>query len=592
MVRLNGKQHPELYLASLLTVEAAAQGHICLPLDSLLSSTGRYLSDLAPGTADRETLRMALLDTTVVGRPGDYTPLILDEASRLYIHRYWQYEQHVADRLRALATFNNGLLATISRELCHDLVNKLFPEAFGDNTDSTHPAIAAFIALTYNLCLISGSPGTGKTTAVARILALLLELSTQCELRIALTAPTAKAAARLQESVVKAKRTLPCSDSLKQQIPEQAMTLHRLLGSRGDGSIYTYGEDRPLPFDVVVVDEASMIDLPLMAHLLDAIGEKGKLILLGDPNQLSSVAAGAVFCDICSVGALNHYSRPFGEICHNYTGLAPDTAGKQSTGIQDCLVSFSRNYRFPEESPLGHFRSSVLTGNSTEALSILNAVSDVLEWVEIEDFGMVAPMLEKRLGPLLRTYLDQIENYFRHDHTRPFPLDRFRVLCAHRHGLLGTIRVNELMERMCRRFINVHPDSMAYPGKLVMVTRNDYTQQLFNGDMGVFLPDKTGGDLYSVHFRDAQGLRKFSPFAIPEHEIAFTTTVHKSQGSEYEKVFLLLPETDSPILCRELIYTGITRARQSLTVVGSRDVLAAAIERKIMRHSGLTDKLR
>ncbi|MBN1546760.1 MAG: exodeoxyribonuclease V subunit alpha [Syntrophaceae bacterium] len=594
MVRLNGVENPELYLAAHMLCEAVSCGHICLKLDS----ADEHIFDTIYGEQptilpDAATWGTALRHCKVVGQPGDFKPLILDEANHLYTYRYWQYEHNIALRLQELARERSIIALSVNSNIYHGLCQRFFSDAFSVSEEALGPAIAAFIALTRNFCFISGSPGTGKTTAVARILAFLLESTEAQGLRIALSAPTAKAAVRLQEAISKVKRTLPCSVLVKEMIPEQAMTIHRLLGSRSVKARYVHHKDNPLPFDIVVVDEASMIDLPLMSHLLDAIPQNTKLILLGDPYQLSSVEAGAVLGDIRNAGASNGYSQSFVEKLREYTGIETASCDMGCFGaIQDCMVALTRNYRFREDSPLGHFRRAVIDGNIEDAFSVLNSSADNLDWFAIPDYHTLKGFLENQLGQHLRSYVNSIQHDTDNMKDSISLYEEFRVLCAVRGGLCGTVHLNRLLEKHIKDILGIHPDNPVFPGKAVMVTQNDYSQQLFNGDIGLFLPETPAGKRLSVFFRDAAGeIRKISPYALPEHETAFALTVHKSQGSEYERVFLFLPEVDSPILSRELLYTGITRARKHLTICGSKEMLMAAISRKIVRHSGLTEKI-
>ena len=591
--RMNGKPAPELYLAALLVSDVIARGHICLNLASHEKQTfpvGEQESILSP---EIDAWERVLRLSPVVGRPGEFRPLILDEAHRLYTYRYWNYENRVANRIRSMAGTMIPLLPSFKPETCHALMKRLFPESISPDGHAPGQIIAAFIALTRHLCLISGSPGTGKTTAVARILAFLLESADETRsFRIILAAPTAKAAIRLEESISKIKQTLHCPEWVKNLIPEQSWTLHRLLGSSADGTSYRHSEANPLLCDIVVVDEASMIDLPMMSHLLDAIPHPSRLILLGDPHQLSSIEAGAVLEDMMGTGEKNRYSQGFQDLFRQYTGIdAPASAQQEESGMTDGMVELTRNYRIRDESILGQFKKSVMMGDVDEALFLLESGDDVLTLAEIPDPHALKNYVGTEIGKYLNEYLRCIAEYC--DIEEIFMLfDSFRILCALRGGRLGTMHLNRLMEEHLKALSGIHPSRILYPGRALMVTNNDYALQLFNGDIGLVLPDDSGEERHSVCFREPKGaFRRLSPYALPEHETAFAMTVHKSQGSEYDRVFLFLPESDNPILNRELIYTGITRAREKLTVCSSKDVLARAISRKMERYSGLTEKI-
>ena len=591
--RMNGKSAPELYLAALLVSDVIAGGHICLNLASHEKQTfqvGEKESIISPAIdAWERVLRLS----PVVGRPGEFRPLILDETHRLYTYRYWNYENKVADRIREMAGTMIPPSPLFNPETCHALMERLFPESISPDGHASGQIIAAFIALTRHLCLISGSPGTGKTTAVARILAFLLESSDNTKsFRIALVAPTAKAAIRLEESISKIKQVLRCPEWVKTLIPEQSWTIHRLLGASADGTSYRYGEKNPLPYDIVVVDEASMVDLPLMSHLLEAIPYSSRLILLGDPHQLSSIEAGAVLGDIMGSGEKNQYSQAFLNMFRDYAGigtLSPDETKRSF--MTDSMVELTRNYRIRDESILGRFKKSVMMGDANEAVQLLESGGEALTWTEIPDPHALKSYVKTEIGRYLNKYLRNVLKYSDIDEVF-LHFDAFRVLCALRGGLFGTIHLNRLLEDCMKEMSGDHPIPSFYPGKALMVTNNDYALQLFNGDIGLALADDKAKEHYSVCFREPKGtFRKLSPYTLPEHETAFAMTVHKSQGSEYDRVFLFLPDSDNPILNRELIYTGITRARFNLTVCSRKEILTRAISRKMERYSGLTEKI-
>lgn len=592
--RTDGNPGHELYLAALLVSDVIAGGHICLNLASCEKQTFQ-VGDKGPLLSPAiDAWERVLRRSPVVGRPGEFRPLILDDAHRLYTYRYWNYENKVADRIRNMAGAMIPLPPSFSPETCNTLMARLFPESVSPDGRASGQIIAAFIALTRRLCLISGSPGTGKTTAVARILAFLIESSSEATpLRIALAAPTAKAAIRLEESISQIKQVLCSPDWVKNLIPEESWTIHRLLGSSADGTSYRHRESNPLPCDIVVVDEASMIDLPLMAHLLEAIPRSSRLILLGDPHQLSSIEAGAVLEDIMGPGEKNRYSLAFLKRFREYTGsdsLSPSEADESV--MTDAMVELTRNYRIRDESILGRFKKSVVTGDAAETLHLLESGEESLSWLDLPDLHALKNYVRTEIGKYLNGYLKHVVKHS--DNNELFAsFDSFRVLCALRGGLFGTIHLNRLMEDFLKEKSGIHPSRPFYPGKALMVTNNDYALQLFNGDIGLVLADDRSKEPHSVCFREAKGaFRRLSPYTLPEHETAFAMTVHKSQGSEYERVFLFLPEADNPILNRELIYTGITRARRELTVCGRKDILIRAVSRKMERYSGLTEKIR
>jgi exodeoxyribonuclease V alpha subunit len=427
---------------------------------------------------------------------------------------------------------------------------------------------AARTAASRRLCVISGGPGTGKTSTVVKILALLAEPRVRVAgppLRALLLAPTGKAAMRLTEAIRRAKDAIPCSDAVRAAIPEEASTIHRALGSI-DGSSTRFRHDRahPLRADVVLVDEASMVDLALMARLVEAVPDDARLVLLGDKDQLASVEAGAVLGELCDA-AQHRACDP---------GLAAST------------VALTTSYRYGAKSGIEALAQAINRGDAARALAILDDP-------DLPDVARVAPG-EVALSALLRAaavagfrhYLDE-----RDPAARLRALERFRILCAHRHGPYGVVNANAELEAALidegwlRRDV-----ALAYLGRPVIVTRNDYQLQLFNGDVGTIV-EQDGKRLAFFVAPDGTP-RLLSPARLPPHETVFAMTVHKSQGSEFDDVAVLLGDRPSPLLSRELLYTAVTRARRRVTLHTTAEVVAAAIARPTERASGLCDALR
>ena len=581
--RLQGETIPELSLAARLLCAAINRGHVCLNLASALTEE----SDLCQTGQQNSTVtnlslpdwRSRLLDSRVVGQPGELRPLILDQANRLYLYRYWAYEQALAEgvarRARDISANKIQGLATI--------VERYFPDR--DEAVPDWQRIATLIAVTRAFTVISGGPGTGKTTTVVKILALLLELSEQAPLSIALAAPTGKAAARLKSSISKAKGRLPCSDDLRDQIPEEVQTLHRLLGFRHRSPYFRHDADTPLPYDVVVVDEASMVDLPLMAKLVSALHPQARLILLGDKNQLASVEAGAVLGDICQTGTDTLFSKTM----HQHFGPLlelPDSfyGSSVASGLTDSLVTLQRNYRFAADSGISRLARAVNEGASQQAEQLLDATdTSGTSWRDCPESSRLAHALKEPVLEGFSPYLSaaSVEEAFN-------MFSRFMILCALRNGPFGVVDVSQTAESILAQSGIIHTESRWYHGKPIMVTANDYRLGLFNGDTGIVWPDPDREGQLRAFFPDASGtLRSLAPARLPAHETVFACTVHKSQGSEFERVLLLLPPHDSRALTRELVYTGITRAKGSVQLWGSRETLRLALGRRVQRNSGL-----
>ena len=594
MAELSGGNAAEVLLAAALVSRQREEGHICIDLDAI---AGKPLSSSPPSIScpSLKDWLAALRTSLVVGKPGDYRPLILD-GNRLYLYRYWDYENRVAARLRRDADWTDP---DLNETLLKNGLDRLFPQVMGA-AEIDGQKIAAAVCLLKKFSVISGGPGTGKTTTVARILALLLEQAADksalsASLRIALCAPTGKAAARLQEAISRETGALNCDDRIKAGIPAQASTIHRLLQSVSPGntdfSAIDFCSSERLPVDVLVIDEASMVDLSLLARLISSLPSGARLILLGDKDQLASVEAGSVLADICgSVGS--DFSPVLCERLQALTGASLAAASSTAPPVDDCVVVLQKSYRFGENSGMGAVSRLVNGGDAGGALGILmSGRFDDLRWQALPGMDDLQERLResvmKGFTPCLQC-TDPAEALT--------ALNRFRLLCALREGPYGFRALNAAVEGilseagLIRR--KTARDHAWYRGRPLLITRNDYTLRLFNGDVGMILDDPETNQLRAF-FQDADGgIRKFPPLRLPEHETVYAMTVHKSQGSEFDEVILILPDRPSPVLTRELLYTAVTRARRHMTIWGREEVFSAAVGKRIERESGLHDALR
>lgn len=566
-------------LASLVS-SMVAHASICLDLAEIC---GRLIrvdgSELVMPPLDR--MRDMLRTSGVVGAPGDFRPLILDAGDRLYLYRYWKYERDLA---RVVLDKAAGCSCLLDPEVLVSGFGRLF--------SSTEEGVdwqqaAALAAVRKRFCIISGGPGTGKTSTVVKILALLLEQAGEQPQRIALTAPTGKAAARLMESISRMKAGLACDDDVKALIPGEVSTIHRLLGARHASVRFRYSERNPLPFDTVIVDEASMVALPLMAKLAVALKPESRLILLGDRDQLASVEAGAVLGDMCGAGRRELFSAEFNALFASLggKGIMPEPGG-QMPPLGDCLVVLKKNYRFQEESGIGALAALINRGRGADALELIRTRgSDDLVWRDLP----ARDGLKKALaGIVVEGYAACLATDSVHEALQRF--DRFRVLCAMRQGPQGVSGITGLIEEILASQGLIDPCSRWYRGRPLMVTANDYSLKLFNGDIGMVFPGPDGRALVYFPAPDG-GVRAVSPLRLPAHETVFAMTIHKSQGSEFERVLMLLPAHDVDLVTRELIYTGITRARSRVEIWGRDALFEAAVARKIERKSGLREAL-
>ena len=514
-----GGEEQERFAALVKQASAAlAHGHSCLQVN------------------DEE---VALLNRSPLVSAGDVTPLVVQN-NRLYLHRYYRYESRLARQIKHLA----------AKEYEVGQLSELLDGCFGVAGEAdAYQRKAGEVAVTRGLCIISGGPGTGKTTTVVRILSLLLQ--SEAELKIALAAPTGKAAMRLRESIVSSLGRM-AEEERHATIPTEALTLHRLLGVKKNSPQFVHTRERPLPWDVIIVDEASMVDLAMMSKLVDALKQGVRLILLGDKDQLASVESGAVLSDFIHC-------------------------------LPENTVQLQRTYRF--DAGIKRFAEAVNSGDGGRAWAILDDSG-------VAQVGRVASAFEDYIGSRYVDYMELVAQLGGSDPAAVFAkLNSFRVLCATRQGSRGVLGVNASVERYLRGVGIECGSGSWYAGRPVLITRNDYGLDLYNGDVGICLPDPGDGNMFVWFERPDGGLRKYLPYRLPQCETVFGMTIHKSQGSEFDDVLVVLPEVESQILSRELIYTAVTRARRSVRLVATQEVLELALGRKIDRYSGLRDML-
>ncbi|NAW33563.1 exodeoxyribonuclease V subunit alpha [Halomonas alimentaria] len=663
-----------LLLAAALASHQLGRGHVCLDLAQTLAEPdlalslppeGDSLEDPPPrpsallGELALTDWQTALAHPLIVGDGPGNTPLVLD-ATRLYLRRYWHHErsiqQHIAARLEGDASDARDT-TTLARALA-----ALFPAS--DTLDWQKAACA--LAARSPFAVITGGPGTGKTTTVVKLLALLQTLALgegSRALRIRLAAPTGKAAARLNESIAGQVSGLDLtalapllggaedeSSRLRQAIPTEVTTLHRLLGSRPDTRHFRHDARHPLPLDVLVVDEASMVDVEMMAALLDALPPRARLVLLGDKDQLASVEAGSVLGDLCARAEGGHYTPETADWLAEAIGqaLPAEMLDAEGTALDQAIAMLRVSHRFDAASGIGRLAGAVnrdapgrekraaireVLGHGYADLSHLRLETDHdrgLERLVVSGNAAGFPDRGKSAGegrvvngqPLpppvgYRHYLEVMKaaapQANSHDEVDREALDdwarkvlaahgQFQLLCALRRGPWGVEGLNERIRVALEKEGLIDSGDgrrLWYPGRPVLVTSNDYGLGLMNGDIGITLAlpgvaSAAGagrGPALRVAFPAGDGsgqVKWVLPSRLQAVETVFAMTVHKSQGSEFTHTALLLPDAPNPILTRELVYTGITRARHWLTLVETgRGQLLDAVERRVMRVSGL-----
>ena len=566
---------PALREAAWRASQATTEGRVCLPVGEI----GR-----AAGQGD-EDLRRLLLESKLVGTDGEprNLPLVLDDENRLYLHRYFDYERRLAQRLMARA---NAPIEPIPSGLRSQL-DALFAanaKLLGDRVDWQKLAVA--FAMLRNLTIISGGPGTGKTTTVVNLLACLVAQRPSC--RIKLAAPTGKAAARMLEAIRAGTHRL--APAMAANLPAESFTLHRLLGASADGRRFRHHAANPLALDVLVVDEASMLDLALATQLFEAVPDSAKLVLLGDKDQLAAVEAGSVFAEVSADPNLSDAMRMrLGDA----TGIDParivTAAPLHATPLRDCVAWFNESFRFGADSGIGRLAAMINAGEAEATVEWLRTGSDpAVTW--IDDAGRTpAPRTLARIHDGYRPYLEAV----RHNADPGIlfaTFNRFRVLCAERQGPRGVAGMNGAISEWFRAELPhpLDPGSRSpwYPGRPVMVLRNDYVLGLYNGDVGIVLP-RDDGTLVVYALQSNGTLREVPPARLPQHESAFAMTVHKAQGNEYDTVQIIVPARPSSVCTQELLYTAVTRASSSCTLVADAETLAAQIRARAPRQTSL-----
>lgn len=676
--------------AAFAVSRATSVGHVCVSLDRLAQRYGEPFDAVVAALQSSGVVSDGAQDAAAL------RPLVVDAAGRLYLARYYDDERRLAKAVVDHATADSGSIPNADGAALVARLARFFGSPDASEVDWQRAAAA--LSLTSRLTVVSGGPGTGKTTTVVGMLACLIDANPT--LTIALAAPTGKAAQRMQEALLARAASLPAE--IADRLPRSAQTLHRLLGL-GQGMRARHGRDNPLPYDVLVVDEASMIDVTLAAQLFDALAADTRLVLLGDKDQLAAVEAGAVFAELSArpsfsaagvarialatgveearvravlprpeaidstsaddgsphtltsdEDAMDLFERlDSGDDTWAWTGLdepdiayggdgiraqprepvlpmpAPGSASLVRGGLAlaqdmsgdrpalvDCVVWLERNYRFGLDSAIGRLSLAIRRGDVQAALDALgvnaSAEADLFGapdgQTHAEHAEHAAPARAARLdedgGSALNSRtLERLAQGFspyvqaltavlaqpQFDCASLFDaLNTYRILCATRLGPRGVDALNAHMSEHLRRAARV-PLAVGtswFPGRAVMVARNDYALGLFNGDVGIALLTREGQ--LRVHFRTADGgVRAVAPAALPPHDTAFALTVHKSQGSEFDHAALVLPSSTSRVLTRELVYTAVTRARETVRVVGAREVLADAIAAPTRRDSGL-----
>lgn len=549
-----------VYLAAALCSNVLQDGHIWCDLTDFAEK--EFVSFEKPDTTGQfPHIKRWINDLTisgVAGRPGDYIPLIL-EASKICVYRYWRYEQVTAEAILK----KTGLCQNPFKE---SAVQECIDKITGSIPLDQYQCDAIISAVRNRFTVIAGGPGTGKTSTVARIVSVLLQLNSALTFKIALAAPTGKAAMRLGESLQAALSILNLDNETRTRLPTGTMTIHRLLGTIPGSVTFRYTRHLPLPYDLIIIDEASMVDIALMAKLLEAIPEKCRLILLGDKDQLASVEAGSVLTDVCNFNFSD-------------TTAAATFAENGAQSIISPVITLRKSFRFSKDSGIGRLAEAVNNGAGPEVLTILNSCS-TCSFKTVSDIQT----LRRELVSESKPWIEELSQ-LREPETALMLLDKFRILTALRRGQWGATYINQFLADTCKSLCTGYDNSHLFNGMPVMITGNDYRNNLFNGDTGILF--KQNSRYYAFFKSTGNTVKSINLNSLPSWEVAFAITVHKSQGSEFLNTVFILPPVDTPLVARELIYTAVTRSRDGILIMGEMQILKSGIERTTRRHSGL-----
>lgn len=547
-----------LFIASALVSRALGDGNTCINLKdfssiklssffNIIESEDILLPDLKSWT---ELLTSSHVVTNDI---NSVAPLYLDDNGRLYLYRLWLAEYKLAENLIERITTNQSN----SSENNALLIDKYFSK---DSKD-LHQRLAAEKTLQRNFSIITGGPGTGKTTTVLKILALFLEQN--INLKIALAAPTGKAATRLNESLSTNLKKLP--DQIAAKIPVEAQTIHRLLKYNISSETFFYNKNNQLNYDLIVIDESSMIDLSLMQKLTEAIPLTSKIILLGDSDQLASVESGMVFGNLCATALLEENIE---------------------SKLSESINTLSLSHRFSNNQGIGKLSYTIKNGEISETIKLLESGND-------KDIIYLGNIANNKLNrKTIQLIVDEYTPYLQASTPEEALLlnKNFIVLTPLRQGRLGVNELNSTIERELTKSGLIETGTAFYHGMPVMITQNNYSLNLYNGDIGLILNDKD--DSVKACYPAANGeIRYLSPGQLPLHEKSYAITIHKSQGSEFRNVLIIIPDKISPVMKRELLYTAVTRAREKVFIAGSIESIKYMIENPIVRNTGLQYRL-
>lgn len=572
----NKEMAPYFYLLS----KKLAEGSVCIDLNKInwekLKEEDNGLSNF------RLVAPEDLKKNKFVSSGETKKPLILSN-DRLYLQRYYHYETSILNRIKAMIETEDEPNSAELLDTIKDEIPKLFDKKPENQTD--WQAVAAISAVINRFSIITGGPGTGKTTTVAKLLSLLLKINP--EMKIALAAPTGKAAARMAESLKESiKNSNDLSENIKQKIDEIIpSTIHRLLGTQKDSIYFRHNAENQLSHDLIIIDESSMIDIALFSKLLDAVRPDSRLILLGDKDQLASVEAGSLFGDLCQYAdELNFFSKERADLInrflnHSENGISADRISESSHPLFQHIIELKHSYRFSAEEGIGKLSYAILSHHEDK-------ISDFYD-----NSDPRVQMDENYSDAVFNEIADLYKEFINEEDPKEAlkKFNRVRILCAVREGEEGVYSLNRKVEQWLQSKNLITLNSEFYVNRPLMVTSNNYELGLFNGDIGIVR--EINGEKRVFFESGETDMKSVLPAFLESVETVFAMTIHKSQGSEFDEVLTVLPkDSESKILTRELLYTAVTRAREKVSVWGSRDTVLNCVERRVERSSGIKER--
>ncbi len=591
-----------LYLAAALASNALRNSHLCANLEYLSGKKfPEYKSGVELEHNDNELpkITLPLLDEWLENLKqypklisnDARTPLILDNDNRLYLHRYWTYEKNLAKEIKRrchtdterINYLNPGDLTNISK----------YFEISKEKIDWQQ--VAVFTALINDFTLITGGPGTGKTTVVSAILAMHIDHNP--EMKISVCAPTGKAASRLKESIKDEITNLsPKIDKTQTKLENlDSSTIHRLLGVNYLSPHFKHNSDNLIDTDLIVIDEVSMVSQSMMTKLMEALPEKTRIIMLGDKEQLASVEEGAILADLCDAANVNRFSKNFIRKFKKLTaGRFSDLEeSKEKSVLSDCVVELQKSQRFDDEKGIGKLKKAIADVDTIGVDAVWNKTiekSDELSTKSLPEKEKIVSTISEYIENATIKHKDKKVDYRSYLNAKTKEdaysiFTEFKILCSHRSGRYGVKNINEIVHKL---LIGTKKIARGVP---IMITENNNQMELYNGDIGLIWEDETKNLKAFFPELGSPALRGFPIPFLPAYEEVFAMTIHKSQGSGFQNVLMILPEKDSPLLTRELVYTGLTRAKKYCEIWSGEDVFKKAVLRKTERDSGLKDRL-